>query len=137
MLQMKLELVLMFITYILRDYFDFKDNLNKNCDEKKILTMWHYNIKYTNSKHEVLRSAIQNWFEKLQDDIPVLFHFKLFIYLFHLLFALMIFYLLFLYQQKSYNHGYYIFCCCNLIIAFFRIQMLQVFFSKLHFLDRG
>lgn len=29
----------MFIPYILRDYFDFKDNLNKNCDEKKILSM--------------------------------------------------------------------------------------------------
>lgn len=82
----------MFIPYILRDYFDFKDNLNKNYDEKKILSMWYYSIKYTNSKHEVPRSAIENWFEKLQDDIPVLFHFKFFIYLFHLLFALMIFF---------------------------------------------
>ena len=54
--------------------------------------MGHYNIKYTNSKHEVFQSAIENWFEKFQDNIPVLFHFKLFIYLFHLLFALMIFF---------------------------------------------
>lgn len=40
----------MFIAYILRDSLDFKDNLNKNCDKKKILSMWYYIIKYTNIK---------------------------------------------------------------------------------------
>ena len=70
-----MEPSLSFIKHILKDSFDFIDQIDTQCTVNTILSTCDIKYLYTNIKHDVFYKAIEYWIEKFHDDIPLLSRF--------------------------------------------------------------
>ena len=70
-----MEPTLSFIKHILKDSFDFIDQIDTQCTINTILSTCDIKSLYTNIKHDVFYKAIEYWIDKFHDDIPLLSRF--------------------------------------------------------------
>ena len=66
------EPTLSFIKHILKDSFDFIDQIGTQCTGHTILSTCDIKSLYTNIKHDVFYKTIEYWIDKFHDDIPLL-----------------------------------------------------------------
>ena len=63
-------------SHIAKDYFDFKNGLDKHCPIRNTLITCDIKSLYTNIWHDLFYTAIEYWVEKLQNDLPILRRFN-------------------------------------------------------------
>ena len=71
-----MEPSLAMISHIAKDYFDFKNRLDKHCPIRNTLITCDIKSSNTNIRHDLFYTAIEYWVEKLQNDLPILQRFK-------------------------------------------------------------
>ena len=70
-----MEPILSFIKHILKDSFDFINQIDTQCTVNTILSTCDIKSLHTNIKHDVFYKAIEYWIEKFPDDVPLLSRF--------------------------------------------------------------
>ena len=75
-LRIIMEPSLAMISHIAKDSFDFKNRLDKHCPNGTTLSACDIKSLYTNIRHDLFYTAVEYWFEKLQNDLPRLRRFN-------------------------------------------------------------
>ena len=60
------------ISHIAKDFFDFKNRLDKHCPNGTKLSACDIKSLYANIRHDLFHTAVEYWIEKLQNDLPLL-----------------------------------------------------------------
>ena len=64
-----MEPSLVMISHIAKDFFDFKNRLDKHCRTVTTLSACDIKSFYTNILHDPFYTAVEYWIEKLQNDL--------------------------------------------------------------------
>ena len=64
------------ISHIAKDSFNFKNRLDKHSPIGTTLTTCDIKSLYTNNRHDLFYTAVENWTEKLKNDLPLLRRFN-------------------------------------------------------------
>ena len=67
-----MELALSSIPHIVKDSFDFTQRSEKQCQNNTLLSTCDIKSLYTNKRHDCFLTAIENWIEYLQNNLPLL-----------------------------------------------------------------
>ena len=71
-----MEPSLAMISHTAKNYFNFKNRLDKHCPTGTALSSCDIKSLYTNIRHDLFYTAVEYWIEKLQNDLPLLRRFS-------------------------------------------------------------
>ena len=70
-----MEPALSLITHRVKGSFNFTQRLEKQCQNNTLLSMCDINSLHINIHHDLFLTAIEHWFEYLQNNLPLIQHF--------------------------------------------------------------